>query len=219
MRNNRTARKTEVLPVPTKLAESKPVSPEAFNARLATGGAFSSTTIINSYLGLTSDPIMMLTTLQDQAQVINAGDMTQVENMLIGQAVALESMFADLALRAKKAQSLQVVQCLTQLALRSQAGSRATLQTLAEVKNPRQVAFVKQTNIAQTQQVNNDMPSPAHARKVEVVQNEVLVKEKHGSKKMDTRATKASGHADTNLVAVDAVDRAPKPNRKAKRLP
>lgn len=34
------------------------------------------------------------------------------------------------------------------LALKAQAQCRATLQTLAEIKNPRPVAFVKQANIA-----------------------------------------------------------------------
>ena len=40
--------------------------------------------------------------------------------------------------------------------MRAQGQCRATLQTLGELKNPRQVAFVKQANIANGyQQVNN----------------------------------------------------------------
>lgn len=207
MKNSGIPIKVETLPVPTQLAESNPVSPDAFSARLATGGAFSATTIVNSYLGLSSDPIAMLTTLQERAQAINLGDLTQVESMLIGQAVALEAMFVDLALRAKKAQSLQAVKCLTQLALRSQAGSRSTLQTLADVKNPRQVAFVKQTNVAQTQQVNNGVESPSRVETIKFPPNELYVKEHHGRTKMDARTKATASRTDTPMVAVDRVDR------------
>lgn len=189
-------------------------------AQLCAGGAFPATTVVHAYFDAAVEPEDILVTLRSQAAAIQQGDMTQVEAMLINQAVALQSMFADLAVRAKKQKSLEGVQCLSQLALRAQAGCRATLQTLAEVKNPRQVAFVKQTNIAQTQQVNNGVPSPAHARKVEGIQNQLLVEEQHdGGEKMDTRATKKSGDADTDLVTLDAVDRTAKPGRKAKRLP
>ena len=191
-------------------------------AQLCAGGAFPATTVVHAYFDGAVEPKDILVTLRSQAAAIQQGDMSQVEAMLINQAVALQSMFSDLAVRAKKQKSFEGVQCLSQLALRAQAGCRATLQTLGEIKNPRQVAFVKQTNIAQTQQVNNGMPSPAspaHARKVEVAPNEVLVKEQHGSKKMDARATKASGYADTDLVTMDAVDRPAKRSRKAKRFP
>lgn len=129
--------------------------------------------------------------------------------MLIGQAVALQSMFFDFALRAKQAKYLPEVQCLAQLALRSQSGSRSTLQTLAEVKNPRQVAFVRQTNVAQTQQVNNGVlaPSPSHTETINVNPNELLVEEPHGRKKMDTRTKEEAGRDDPAVVTVDRVDR------------
>ena len=188
-------------------------------AQLCAGAALPATTVVNAYFDSAAEIEDIFMTLRSQAAAIQQGDMTQVEAMLINQAVALQSMFSDLAVRAKKQKSFEGVQCLSQLALRAQAGCRATLQTLGEIKNPRQVAFVKQTNIAQTQQVNNGMPSPAPARKVEVMPNEVLVEEQHGSTKMDARATKTSGDVDTDLVTMDAVDRAAKPSRKAKRFP
>ncbi|MDB5889533.1 MAG: hypothetical protein JWP47_364 [Polaromonas sp.] len=187
------------------------------SAQLCAGGAFPATTVVHAYFDGAVEPKDILVTLRSQAAAIQQGDMTQVEAMLINQAVALQSMFADLAVRAKRQKSLEGVQCLSQLALRAQAGCRATLQTLAEVKNPRQVAFVKQTNIAQTQQVNNGVPSPAK-EKLET-HLEVLVGDNHGSEKMDTRATKASGRVDSNLVTLDAVYRTEKPGRKANCLP
>lgn len=45
------------------------------------------------------------------------------------------------------------------LALKAQAQSRATILTLVDLKYPRQVAFVKQANIANgAQQMNNGAP-------------------------------------------------------------
>lgn len=52
---------------------------------------------------------------------------------------------------------------LLRLALKAQAQSRATVEALAEVKNPRSVAFVKQANIAHGhQQVDNPGAARAH---------------------------------------------------------
>lgn len=207
MTNKKQTRKTEVVPAPVPLAgpKAEPVSDEVIHARLITSGDFAGSAIVNSYIKTTTtDPGTILETLQQQAQAIHQGDMTQVESMLIGQAVALQSMFVDFALRAKNAQSLQAVQCLAQLALRSQAGSRNTLQTLAEVKNPRQVAFVKQTNVAQTQQVNNGVPpASSHTETIAGEPNELLVETPHGSKKMDRRTKAKAGRADPAVVPMD----------------
>jgi hypothetical protein len=103
------------------------------------------------------------------------------------------------------------------LALKAQSGSRATLRALADVKNPRQVAFVKQTNVAHNQQVNNGVVSPA--RNAGSPPNELIVQEElHGSQKMDTRTTTTAGDPDTAMVAVGAIDGAAKPRRKAKSI-
>lgn len=215
MTNKKIAPKTELSPVTVAhpIIDAKPVSDEAFHARLATDAAFSSGMVVNSYLGLAADSSVMFTTLQEQAQAVNLGDMTQIESMLIGQAVALQTMFADLAFRAKKAQSLQAVQCLTQLALRSQAGSRSTLQTLADVKNPRQVAFVKQTNVANTQQVNNGVLPNSRGEKIQTSPNELLVEESHGCTTVDIRAKEEAGRADPAVVTMAEVDRPSKRRR------
>lgn len=209
MATNQPSPKKTALPAAPLNTEATPASAENENARLMTGGAFPSSMIVNSYFKTTTtDPRAMLDTLQEQAQAIQQGDMGQVESMLINQAVALQAMFVDLALRAKTAQSLQAVQCLTQLALRSQAGSRNTLQALAEVKNPRQVAFVKQTNVAQTQQVNNGVTPPSHGKKEKATPNELLVEEEpYGSTKMDSRTKAKAGRVDPAVVTVERVDR------------
>ena len=216
MTNKKQTHKNEVAPTPASLDDikSRPVSDAHIDACLLTSGDFSSIAIVNSYVGTNiTDPGTILEGLHEQAKAIHQGDMRQVESMLMGQAVALQSMFADFALRAKKAQTLEAVQCLAQLALRSQAGCRSTLQTLADVKNPRQVAFVKQTNIAQTQQVNNGTPPPSRVENIQASPNELLVEEPHGRTKMDARAKATAGRSDSAVVAMATVDRPHKRSR------
>jgi len=210
MTNKRIAPKAEVSPVSAKypIIDAKPVSDEAVHARLVTGGDFAAGAIVHSYIKTTTTDIStILETLQEQGKAIHEGDMRQVESMLIGQAVALQSMFFDFALRAKKAQSLPELQCLAQLALRSQSGSRSTLQTLADVKNPRQVAFVRQTNVAQTQQVNNGVLPNSREEKIQTSPNELLVEESHGCTTVDIRAKEEAGRADPAVVTMERVDR------------
>ena len=153
-----------------------------------------------------------------QIKSINQGDLTQVEGMLYGQATALQTMFLDLADRAKRADTLEKVQCFTQLALRAQSGSRNTLQTLIESKNPRQVAFFKQTNVAQTQQVNNGLVIVSREEKIKEEPIELLVEESHGSTKMDTGAKTAASGAHKDLVSLEAIDRPQNRKGKAKSL-
>ena len=94
----------------------------------------------------------------EQFKKVQAGDMQPVEAMLYGQAKTLETIFTSLARRAAHNEGLKQFQVNLTLALKAQAQCRATLEALAEIKNPRPVAFVKQANIANgPQQVNNGM--------------------------------------------------------------
>ena len=76
------------------------------------------------------------------------------------------------------------------MALRAQNQCRATLETLATIKNPT-VVIARQANIAQGHmQVNNGL---AHAGKIEKSQNELLEVTDH--ERLDTRApNQAIGH-------------------------
>ena len=82
--------------------------------------------------------------------------MGPIEGMLYRQAKTLETMFTSLARRAAGNDGLKQFQVNLTLALKAQAQCRATLEALAEIKNPRSVSFVKQANISGgPQQVNN----------------------------------------------------------------
>jgi len=99
------------------------------------------------------------------------------------------------------------------LALKAQSQCRSTLESLAEIRNPRPVAFVKQANIAYgPQQVNNgetvyqaEYEAPRADTKTE--QNKLL--ESNGNvTRLDTRTQSAPGRSDTTLEAVGAINRA-----------
>ena len=208
-----------ILPInsTSRVTEAKPQPRERNRASIATGSVAPITGILNSYLGNSIDSNDIMERLHAQSDAVLAGDMGQVESMLLHQAVALQGMFANLAVRARHESSLPAIQTMTQLALKAQSGCRATLQALAEVKSPKQVAFVKQANIAQNQQVNNGtVPSPRE-RNIKPKPIELLAEERHGSTEMDTRAKGTAGGADQDLVAVDTVNGAAKSGRKATR--
>lgn len=84
------------------------------------------------------------------------GDLGRAEAMLIAQAHSLDAIFGNLARRASQAEYMPQLETYLRLALKAQGQCRATLETLATIKNPAPVAFVRQANIANgPQQVNN----------------------------------------------------------------
>jgi hypothetical protein len=109
-------------------------------------------------------------------------DLRSCEAVLYGQAHALQAIFVELARQA----AFQVkgegwfpnYEAHMRLALKAQSNCRATLETLAAMKNPPMV-FARQANIAQgPQQVNNGMMPAGEPRagagKTEKPQNKLL---------------------------------------------
>lgn len=104
----------------------------------------------------TVDLAELVDDLRERVKAVQGGDMQPVEAMLMGQAMTLETIFTSLARRATSQEYLKQFQAYLGMALKAQAQCRATLEALAEIKNPRPVAFVKQANISGGhQQVNN----------------------------------------------------------------
>jgi hypothetical protein len=75
---------------------------------------------------------------------IKRGDLSKLEEMLYSQAVALNVMFTSLSRRANNQTNVDIKQVLTNLCLKSQNQSRNTIQTLINLKQPNQTAFIKQ---------------------------------------------------------------------------
>lgn len=96
--------------------------------------------------------------LEAEVCKVQAGDLSHVEEMLLGQAQALTAVFHECIRRsALNADThLDAMERYMRLGLKAQSQCRTTLETLIEAKNPRSVAFVRQANIANGhQQVNN----------------------------------------------------------------
>lgn len=96
--------------------------------------------------------------LRANGDAVVAGDLGRVERMLIGQAITLDTIFANLAERASRQEHLKSMETFMRLAMKAQAQCRATAEALALMKNPQ--PYIRQANIAQgPQQVNNSYAS------------------------------------------------------------
>ena len=151
----------------------------------------------------------LLGELADKTKAVADGDMRQVEAMLYGQAATLQNLFTNLLRRAAGQEGLAQFTAMLTLGLKAQAQCRATLEALAEMKNPKPTTFVGQANIAQGPQQVNNGPAPAtpraHADKHAIPQNELL--EATNAQQLDTRTQGAAGGADPVLETVGAIER------------
>jgi len=146
--------------------------------------------------------------LGEQTVKVQDGDMRPVEGMLYRQAKTLETMFTSLARRAANQDGLKQFQVNLTLALKAQAQCRATLEALAEIKNPRPVQFVKQANMTTgPQQVNNSYAgTPSHsgiqsgAGNIQSEQNKLL--EADNGNYLDTRAQGTASRVNQTVEAV-----------------
>ncbi len=157
----------------------------------------------------------MLKALHAQGEAINRGDLSAAERMLNSQAVALNAIFGELARRAalNMGTHLQATEMYMRLALKAQTQSRATVETLAAIKNP-PVVFARQANINNggQQQVNNGTPAnrrirdagtrPAHASESVLQRDEPLEDMTHGRTQVDGRATTATCRTNPGLESV-----------------
>lgn len=142
------------------------------------------------------------------AENVIDGEMHGIERMLVAQANTLDMIFNQLARKAAHCEYLNQFHVNMAMALKAQAQSRATLAALAELKNPRPVAFVKQANIAHgPQQANNGAAPPAPHARAENSANpsNKLLTHDHGTT-LDAGTADATGRSDTALEAVGALD-------------
>ena len=160
-----------------------------------------------SGLGVDIDVPSLIAELHRQAAVANSGDLTQAEAMLMNQATALQSLFARLAECGMSCDGIPAFESNLRMALRAQSQCRATLETLALIKNPPSVSFVRQVNnAAGHQQVNNGPPDPSRAREIESLQSKLL--EAHDGERVDTGAKDATSGADPQLATLGKIHRA-----------
>lgn len=190
--------------------------PDEAMARMRTSPAYTAAEVIHVYNGTPDDTLRgMVNELDRQAKAVNGGDLSQMEAMLATQAHTLDALFTRLAKRAHNNfnDNFEVGERFLRLALKAQSQSRATVESLGQLKNPAPIAFVKQANIAAGhQQVNNGSAAPPRAGET-LFPPSKLLETKHGER-LDTGTASASGGANQALEAVGAINRTKHGSRK-----
>lgn len=152
------------------------------------------------------DTPTMLATLRDQAAAVQGGDLSHAEAMLINQASSLQALFVRLSERAMEQTQMPNLEGFMRLALRAQSQCRATLETLATIKNP-PIIYAKQANVTSgPQQINNGTAAPSQAREIESEQSQLL-RASHGEW-MDNGTAGAAIPSYSTVEAVGEIDRA-----------
>lgn len=189
-----------------------------YRAGFATGHPAHGAVVAQKFLGPVFGPEAAwwdhLDALQAQIKQTQQGDLSGVEAMLVTQAHALDAIFTGLATQASEYAEKypRATDTYLRLALKAQAQCRATLEALAEIKNPRPVAFVQQANIATgPQQVNSQFggstaPSAPPARAENLKASNELLMDDHGTT-LDRAGTQTTVHVDPALESVGKLDR------------
>jgi hypothetical protein len=144
--------------------------------------------------------------LQAKARAANSGNSEPSEAMLVAESHTLDCLFHTLTGWALnhvgQGGNAAYFETFMRLALKAQSQARATVETLAEIKNP-PVVFARQANIANgPQQVNNG--AETRVREIKSPQTKLLEAE-HGER-LDSRTTAATSGANQELAAVGTID-------------
>lgn len=143
----------------------------------------------------------LIDALTTQTKAANNGDLERGEAMLTTQAHILDAVFNNLARRAINAEYMDQLDRYLKLALRAQSQCRATWDTLAAMKNPPMMGYVKQANIAHNQQVNNGAAAKgAASRERESVDLKSKLLEETSGKWLDIGAKGTAGKANPPMA-------------------
>ena len=155
----------------------------------------------------------LVASLREQGEAVNRGNLAAAERMLSAQAVALNAVFSEMARVAQMNmfKAPEFADRYLRLALKAQSQSRATVETLAAIKNPPMV-FARQANINNggQQQVNNGSAPPmagppSHAPETGAGPSKLL--EASNGERVDFGTKGAAGRANPCLATVGAVNR------------
>ena len=158
------------------------------------------------------DTPSLIGALREQTQAVHRGDMKAAEAMLMNQATALQSLFVKLTETGLQAGLLRQQETALRLALKAQSQCRATLETLANIKNP-PVVYAKQANVTTgPQQINNGVPAntqsePAGARQKKSRKNKLKEIAHEQEQWLDTAAPGAAGCTHQTAEAMVAIHR------------
>lgn len=188
-------------------------------AKIAVDGTMANANTIQTYaygqMGEHGSMSQTIDSLQDKIKASKEGSTAVADELLIGQAVALNAVFNECMRRAalNMGEYPDAMERYMRVGFKAQSLCRASFESLAKINNPPNVAFVRQANIANgPQQVNNGtqapegVPDPARTGKNENAPIELL--EDINGQWLDTRATGEASCRDPQMEPVGVIDRA-----------
>jgi hypothetical protein len=190
-----------------------PPPPVAMQRKLAatvTSPAINAKHAIAQWSGYRDTPfdLGLLKELEAQIAAVRAGDSGRHEEMLAGHVETLNAVFYGLMGTAFMYRGTPQQVDLVKLALRVEARAQAAIQAIADLKNPRPVAFVQQANIAHgPQQVNNNIQLFGEAQRTQNSENqpnELL--ERVTDERMDIQAMRPTSSIDPVMETVVTVN-------------
>ena len=151
----------------------------------------------------------LIDALTAQTKAVTDGDLGRGEAMLAVQAHTLDAVFNNLARRAINAEYMDNLDRYLKLALRAQSQCRATWETLATMKNPPMIGYVRQANIAHGHQQVNNAASPAGdtSRPRENVDLQSKLLEENSGERLDIGAAGAAGRTNPAMAPLGKGDR------------
>lgn len=151
--------------------QSKEELEKTVNAEVALSPVAGASVIVGAFNALAAEgrsvsPATLMSQIELLAARVNAGDLRDMESLLVSQATALNALFTNLACRAATAPKACERDALLGLALKVQSACRNTVAAIGDLKTPKQVVFARQANIGHgPQQVVNHLgaePARAH---------------------------------------------------------
>lgn len=142
--------------------------------------------------------------ISDSVKQVREGDMSRVEEMLLTQAYAMQSIFMNFSRRALAQQYQKPMESFFRMAMKAQNQCRMTLETLANVKNP-PVVYARQANIAHgPQQVNNGVSDSTRTREEKQIGTNELSGDANHVEILDTgtKGTTGQSHSPVETVEV-----------------
>ncbi|MFN8693439.1 MAG: hypothetical protein ACK5XX_03440 [Holosporales bacterium] len=210
-----------------EVVETAEKSQDAIIAELAMDGIANSATLTVDFSKTTFGELSLthcISELNKKAKNVHKGNLQDAETLLTAQAFALDAIFTSIARRAQlnMGQYLDAADRYMRLALKAQGQCRATLETLANIKNP-PVVVARQANISNgPQQVNNTLnktegsfqtSTRTHtgAENSKPVQNELLEDKSHDKERVDFGTPQATGRGDPAVATVGKIHRPAQP--------
>ena len=204
---------SSVSKLPDSILESK------IKAEMAIMPSVNSAAVVEAFqlsvMGKGSDLLSLIKGLENTFIDVQKTDQKYLEAMLVGQAIALQTIFTSLARRASAQDKLLQYQTYLNLALKAQAQSRATISALGDMKSPCHQTYVQQTNLSTgPQHVNNVINSSLQGTKAKNTPNQLS----EGSNELhkDTKSQGLEVGANSSLETLGTIDRAKVPRRKGK---